>query len=78
MDRQLSHKLLRENKSLDDMSPAERRLFEYELKIKKHRLTRGNQEIAELRKILDAVVVYKGNEPAKVLSPKKDLNMIKF
>ena len=78
MDRHLSHKLLRENKSIEDMSPADRRIFEYELKIKHERLKRGNQEIEELRKILDGVVVYHGVETAKPLEKKPDLNIIKF
>lgn len=78
MDRHLNHKLLRENRSLEDMNPAERRIYEYELKIKKDRLKRGYREIEELKKVLDGVVVYKGVEQQKTLHPKKDLNMIKF
>jgi hypothetical protein len=59
-DVHLSHKLLRENKKLEDLSSIDRKLLEYEQKIKFHRLDKGKQEIEELRKMLDGVSVYQG------------------
>lgn len=59
-DVRLSHKLLRENIRLEDLSPIDRKLLEYEQKIKFHRLDKGKQEIEDLRKMLDGVSVYEG------------------
>lgn len=63
----LNHKMLRENKSLEDMSAADRRIWKYELQIKNQRLQHGKQEIEELRKLLDGIAVYKGPEKLKSL-----------
>jgi hypothetical protein len=78
MERHLNHKLLRENKNLEDMSPSDRQIMDYEVKIKQDRLARGNKEIEELRKILDGVAVYQEPKNVEILVKEKDPEMIKF
>lgn len=74
----IDHKLLRANKHLSKMKPIDKKIYQYEQKIRRHKLHQGDLQILQLRKMLKKVKVYRTMKEVKKIQHKKALEMLKF
>lgn len=74
----LDHKLLRANKHLSKMKSIDKKIYNYEQKIRRHKLHHGDIQIAQLRKMLDHVTVYRSMKEVKKIQEQKSLNMLRY
>jgi uncharacterized pyridoxal phosphate-containing UPF0001 family protein len=74
----IDHKLLRANKHLSKMKPIDKKIYDYEQKIRRHKLHQGDIQIKKLRKMLKDVKVYRSMKEVKKIEHNKALQMLKY
>jgi hypothetical protein len=77
-EQHIDHKLLRANKHISKMKPIDRKIYEYEQKIRRNKLHQGDIQIGKLRKMLKTVKVYHTMKEVRKINHDKTLQMLRY